>query len=69
MRSKEDLRRTLQRIDGRGYKAYKDIEGQYDFGPYRGRRVLPPIYGHVSRGRWPSATTWLGPSIRPSGAM
>jgi len=35
MRSKEDLRRTLQRIDGRGYKAYKDIEGQYDFGPYR----------------------------------
>ena len=25
----EDLRRTLQRIDGRGYKAYKDIRGRY----------------------------------------
>lgn len=35
MRTKEDLRRTLQRIDGRGYKAYKEIEGQYDFGHYR----------------------------------
>ena len=29
-----DLRRVLQRIDGRGYKAYKDIEGTYDFGEY-----------------------------------
>lgn len=35
MRSKEDLRRTLQRIDRRGYKAYKDIEGFYDFGTFR----------------------------------
>ena len=35
MRSKEDLRRTLKRIDGRGYKAYKDIEGPYDFGTFR----------------------------------
>ncbi len=26
------LRRTLARIDGRGYKAYKDIAGAYDFG-------------------------------------
>lgn len=26
-----ELRQTLTRIDGRGYKAYKDIEGQYDF--------------------------------------
>jgi predicted ABC-class ATPase len=25
------LRRTLARIDGRGYKAYKDIGGRYDF--------------------------------------
>lgn len=25
----EDLRRTLARIDGRGYKAYKDLEGSY----------------------------------------
>jgi len=34
MRSKEDLRATLRRIDGRGYKAYKDIEGTYDFRNY-----------------------------------
>lgn len=31
MRSKEDLRSILRRIDGKGYKAYKDIEGVYDF--------------------------------------
>ncbi len=30
-RSPDDLERTLQRIDGRGYRAYKDIEGVYDF--------------------------------------
>ena len=30
----EALRNTLQRIDGRGYKAYKDIEGIYHFGEY-----------------------------------
>ena len=29
-----DLRRTLQRIDGRGYKAYKEIQGRYDFDDY-----------------------------------
>lgn len=34
MQTKEDLRRTLRRIDGRGYKAYKDVEGAYDFGEY-----------------------------------
>ena len=34
MRSADDLRRILQRIDGRGYKAYKDIEGVYDFREY-----------------------------------
>jgi predicted ABC-class ATPase len=34
MRASEDLRSTLRRIDGRGYKAYKDIAGQYDFGEY-----------------------------------
>ncbi|UCE40593.1 MAG: ABC-ATPase domain-containing protein [Candidatus Aminicenantes bacterium] len=34
MRSKEDLRATLRRIDGRGYKAYKDIEGNFDFRDY-----------------------------------
>lgn len=30
MRSSEDLKRTLERIDGKGYKAYRDILGTYD---------------------------------------
>ncbi len=34
MLGKERLREILRRIDGRGYKAYKDIEGHYDFGDY-----------------------------------
>lgn len=34
MRTKEDLEKTLQRIDGKGYKAYKDIEGAFDFREY-----------------------------------
>jgi len=34
MQSAENLRRTLRRIDGRGYKAYKDIAGAYDFREY-----------------------------------
>ena len=34
MRSSDDLRRTLGRIDGRGYKAYRDIQGEYDFGEF-----------------------------------
>lgn len=29
-----DLRRILVRIDGRGYKAYKDLEGRYEFGQF-----------------------------------
>jgi predicted ABC-class ATPase len=29
------LKQLLQRIDGRGYKAYKDLEGEYDFGEFR----------------------------------
>ncbi len=29
--SAEDLRRILGRIDGRGYKAYKDIRGDFAF--------------------------------------
>ena len=28
----KDLRGILSRIDGRGYKAYKDLQGSYDFG-------------------------------------
>jgi predicted ABC-class ATPase len=31
MNTKDDLRRILTRIDGRGYKAYKDIKGGYRF--------------------------------------
>lgn len=34
MKTKEDLRRILKRIDKRGYKAYKDIKGVYDFDAY-----------------------------------
>ncbi len=35
MRHKEDLRRKLLAIDGRGYKAYKDIRGEYDFADFQ----------------------------------
>jgi predicted ABC-class ATPase len=28
----DDLRRLLERIDGRGYKAYRDLRGSYDLG-------------------------------------
>jgi predicted ABC-class ATPase len=31
MASKEDLKTILMRIDGKGYKEYKDIEGSFDF--------------------------------------
>ncbi len=34
MRSVADLKGILHRIDGRGYKAYKDIEGEYRCGEY-----------------------------------
>ena len=34
MASKEDLKNILTRIDGKGYKAYKDIEGGFDFGTF-----------------------------------
>ncbi|MFW6138101.1 MAG: ABC-ATPase domain-containing protein [Spirochaetota bacterium] len=32
--SSDHLKRTLMRIDSRGYKAYKDIRGKYHFGDY-----------------------------------
>jgi hypothetical protein len=32
--SAETLRETLHRINGKGYKAYRDIEGRYDFGVF-----------------------------------
>lgn len=34
MQTKEKLLQTLKRIDGRGYKAYNDIKGTYDFGSF-----------------------------------
>ena len=30
----ERLRSKLRSLDGRNYKAYKDIAGQYDFGDF-----------------------------------
>ncbi len=34
MKKDSDLRLNLQRIDGKGYKAYKDIKGRYNFKNY-----------------------------------
>lgn len=34
MRSDKDLQHELERIDRRGYPAYKDLRGQYDFGDF-----------------------------------
>lgn len=32
----EDLKKTLEEIDGRGYKSYKCLQGKsYDFSPFR----------------------------------
>jgi predicted ABC-class ATPase len=28
---REELRKILTRLDGKGYKAYKDIKGAYDY--------------------------------------
>ncbi|MCD8346933.1 MAG: ABC-ATPase domain-containing protein [Lachnospiraceae bacterium] len=35
MRTQAELRRQLREIDHKGYKAYKVLEGEYDFGTYR----------------------------------
>lgn len=35
MRTQTELRRQLREIDHKGYKAYKVLEGEYDFGTYR----------------------------------
>ncbi|MCD8023554.1 MAG: ABC-ATPase domain-containing protein [Lachnospiraceae bacterium] len=35
MRSQADLKRQLKEIDHKGYKSYKVLEGEYDFGAYR----------------------------------
>ncbi|MGQ9695597.1 MAG: ABC-ATPase domain-containing protein [Thermodesulfobacteriota bacterium] len=34
MLSKEDFKKKLTRLDGRGYKAYQEMEGTYDFGNF-----------------------------------
>lgn len=34
MKNSDDLKSILARIDGKGYKAYKDLEGPYDFGEF-----------------------------------
>lgn len=34
MKNLNDLKRELEKIDGRGYKAYKDLEGQYNFNTF-----------------------------------
>ncbi len=33
--TRQELEQELHRIDGRGYKAYKEIKGSWDFGQYR----------------------------------
>jgi len=35
MQGKVELEKEIQRIDGRGYKAYKDLKGLYDFGSFQ----------------------------------
>ena len=34
MKSPADLATTLRRIEGKGYKAYRDVEGSYDWGEF-----------------------------------
>ncbi|MGL5085761.1 MAG: ABC-ATPase domain-containing protein [Clostridium sp.] len=34
MKNSEMLKRDLEKIDGKSYRAYKDLEGQYDFGNF-----------------------------------
>ena len=34
MRTERDLRSHLERMDGKGYRAYKDLQGEYDMGEY-----------------------------------
>lgn len=35
MKNQEELKKQLKQIDHKGYKAYKVLEGEYDFGAYR----------------------------------
>ncbi|MCG0239220.1 MAG: ABC-ATPase domain-containing protein [Firmicutes bacterium] len=53
LRTREDLRQALRRIDGRGYPAYRDLEGSYDFGNWELRldRAQPDPFASPSRFR------------------
>ena len=35
MKTQNELKTQLRQIDHKGYKAYKVLEGEYDFGAYR----------------------------------
>jgi len=53
IKSVEDLNSILKRIDGRGYKAYKDIKGQYKFEKFELciEHVQPDPYASPSKVR------------------
>ncbi len=34
MKNSETLKKELDRIDGKSYRLYKELEGEYDFGDY-----------------------------------
>jgi predicted ABC-class ATPase len=44
MLNDEDLRKILRWIVRLGYKAYKDIEGAYDFGEFL--LIIDPVQGN-----------------------
>lgn len=62
-----DLQRILNRIDGRGYKAYQEIEGIYECGPYvlfidhaQGDPFAPPSRVRI---RVPQKVAGFSPSL------
>ncbi|MCK4412215.1 MAG: ABC-ATPase domain-containing protein [Candidatus Eisenbacteria sp.] len=64
----ESLERTLQRIDGRGYKAYQDLRGHYRLGAFelevahvQGDPYAPPSRIHVRLGH---ETSGFGEAVR-----
>jgi predicted ABC-class ATPase len=40
MKSSEMLKKEIDRIDGKSYRAYKDLDGEYDFGRPNGRGTV-----------------------------
>jgi len=76
MRSEDDLTALLDRIDGRGYKAYKDLEGPWTLGgfvvhvdhvqadpfasPTRVRVLLDPYTAGLAENSWRSTPRALG---------